>query len=199
MQLVFATNNEHKLREIRQILGTRFSILSLEEIGCLDEVPENQDTLEGNACEKAHYVYEKYKLPCFADDTGLEVYALNMEPGVLSARYAGLSKDPSANMAKLLQKLKNNSQRDARFRTVISLILPGNEMLFEGIVEGSIITQPRGTKGFGYDPVFVPKGYDTTFAEMNAEEKNQISHRGRAIEKLADFLQDPGTFLNPGL
>jgi XTP/dITP diphosphohydrolase len=189
MELVFATNNQHKLKELQSILGNRFKLLSLQDIGCQEEIPEEQPTLEGNARQKAFYIFDKYGYSCFADDTGLEIEALNGEPGVYSARYAGDSKDSQANMDKVLQKLEKINKRNARFRTVISLVLNGNEKQFEGIVEGEIIRQKKGSSGFGYDPVFLAAGCEKTFAEMNMEEKNRISHRARAVQKLVDYLQ----------
>ena len=233
-QIVFATNNKHKLEEIRSILGDDFEVLSLSDIGCHEDIPETSDTLEGNAMQKAQYVFDKYGYDCFADDTGLEVDALGGEPGIYSARYAALdgddsiSHDSEANMAKLLRKLEGVENRKARFRTVIALIthpqslpkggksdmisvnkgnqtsLPsggieggynpspreGNRVGFEGIVNGSIISERRGGEGFGYDPIFQPEGYDQTFAELGSEIKNHISHRARAVEKLAHYLKE---------
>jgi XTP/dITP diphosphohydrolase len=189
MELVFSTNNPHKLNEIRLILGDRFLIKSLEDIGCRDDIPENQDTLEGNASQKAFYLYNKYRLDCFADDTGLEVEALDGDPGVYSARYAGTDKDPEQNIRKLLARMAEINHRRARFRTVISLVLKGEEKLFEGVTEGVILREKRGSGGFGYDPVFLPDGCDITFAEMDLSEKNKISHRGRAVGMLAEYLK----------
>ena len=186
--LVFATNNLHKLEEVRDILGGSFRIASLKEIGCTDDIPETADTLEGNALQKARYVKDKFGYDCFADDTGLEVEALGGAPGVFSARYAGPGHDSEANMRKLLKELEGKMNRQAQFRTVVALILEGREYTFEGIVRGTILTERRGTAGFGYDPVFVPEGYAETFAEMGSEEKNRISPRARAVQKLADFL-----------
>lgn len=186
--LVFATNNLHKLEEVRDILGGSFRIASLKEIGCTDDIPETADTLEGNALQKARYVKDKFGYDCFADDTGLEVEALGGAPGVFSARYAGPGHDSEANMRKLLKELEGKTNRQAQFRTVVALLLDGEEYTFEGIVRGTILTERRGTAGFGYDPVFVPEGYAETFAEMGSEEKNRISHRARAVQKLADFL-----------
>ena len=186
--LVFATNNLHKLEEVRDILGGSFRIASLKEIGCTDDIPETADTLEGNALQKARYVKDKFGYDCFADDTELEVEALGGAPGVFSARYAGPGHDSEANMQKLLKELEGKTNRQAQFRTVVALILEGREYTFEGIVRGTILTERRGTAGFGYDPVFVPEGYAETFAEMGSEEKNRISHRARAVQKLADFL-----------
>lgn len=189
MKLVFATNNQHKLKELQAILGDHFELLSLEDIGCFEEIPEEQPTLEGNARQKAEYIYEKYSYSCFADDTGLEIDALNGEPGVFSARYAGEAKNPQANMDKVLAKLKNTEHRKARFRTVISLVLDGEEKQFEGIVEGEITREKKGDSGFGYDPIFLPAGYEKTFAEMSLDDKNQISHRARAVQKLVEYLK----------
>jgi XTP/dITP diphosphohydrolase len=189
MKLVFATNNPHKLKELQAILGDHFELLSLKEIGCFEEIPEEQPTLEGNARQKAFFVFEKYGYSCFADDTGLEIAALNGEPGVYSARYASETKDPQANMDKVLANLKNEDNRKARFRTVISLVLDGEEKQFEGIVEGEITHEKRGDSGFGYDPIFLPIGYKKTFAEMDLSEKIQISHRARAVQKLVEYLK----------
>ncbi len=192
MRIAFATNNAHKLREIRDILGERVEVLSLGDIGCHDEIPETHDTLEGNAIEKATYVFERYHIGCFADDTGLEVEALGGEPGVRTARYAGgRGHDSEANMAKLLRSLEGETNRRARFRTVIALITEdasGEPKLFEGTVQGEITTERRGDGGFGYDPVFKPLGHDGTFAELGKDVKNAISHRGLAVAKLADYL-----------
>jgi len=189
MELVFATNNKHKLKELQSILGEKIKLLSLKDIGCQEEIPEEQPTLEGNANQKSSYVYEKYGYSCFADDTGLEIEALNGEPGVFSARYAGEEKNAQANMNKVLHKLAKIKNRNARFRTVISLIINGEEKQFEGIVEGEIIREKKGAAGFGYDPIFQPKGFKETFAEMNLEDKNKISHRGRAVQGLIQYLQ----------
>ncbi|HDR51968.1 MAG TPA: non-canonical purine NTP diphosphatase [Mariniphaga anaerophila] len=189
MKLVFATNNQHKLKELQAILGDHFELLSLKDIGCFEEIPEEQPTLEGNARQKAFFVYEKFGYSCFADDTGLEIDALNGEPGVFSARYAGEAKDPQANMDKALAKLKNEDNRKARFRTVISLVLDGEEKQFDGIVEGEITREKKGGSGFGYDPIFLPTGYDKTFAEMDLSAKNKISHRARAVQKLVKYLK----------
>lgn len=187
-KLIFATNNEHKVEEIRNKLGGKFEISTLKEIGCTEEIPEDSETLEGNALQKAHYLYNNYGCNCFADDTGLEVEVLNNEPGVYSARYAGESKDSEANMDKLLYNLKDKSNCNARFRTVIALIIDGKEYLFEGIAKGIILTERHGSKGFGYDPIFQPDGYNQSFAELTMDEKNRISHRGKAVEKLIEFL-----------
>jgi XTP/dITP diphosphohydrolase len=188
--LVFATNNKHKLKEVQEILGAGFQVLSLEEINCFEDIPETADTLEGNALLKAQFVKRNYGYDCFADDTGLEIKALNNAPGVYSARYAGEAKDSKANMLKALDELKGKTDRSARFRTVIALIIGGNEYLFEGVVEGNIIEEARGTAGFGYDPVFIPDGFAKTFAELGAEIKNKISHRAEAVIKLKHFLDE---------
>ena len=208
MKIVFATNNEHKLSEIRAILGSQFEIVSLADIGCHEEIPETGTTLEENSLMKAEYIYNKYHLSCFADDTGLEVEALNGAPGVYSARYASMdsntsdtSHDSEANMARLLRELANNNNRKARFRTVIALIEKKDICpcgctsikqihRFEGIVDGEITREKSGVEGFGYDPIFRPDGYDQTFAELGTDIKNQISHRARATAKLAEFLND---------
>jgi XTP/dITP diphosphohydrolase len=211
MKIVFATNNEHKLSEIRAILGDAFEVVSLADIGCYEDIPETGQTLEENALMKAEYIYDKYHLSCFADDTGLEVEALNGAPGVYSARYAsmatvpagepaGVSHDSEANMARLLRELANNNNRKARFRTVIALIEKKDVCpcgctsikvvhKFEGIVDGEITREKSGAEGFGYDPIFRPEGYDKTFAELGADIKNQISHRARATQKLAEYLK----------
>ena len=212
MKIVFATNNKHKLSEIRAILGDAFEVVSLADIGCHEDIPETGQTLEENALMKAEYIYNKYHLSCFADDTGLEVEALDGAPGVYSARYAameatvpagspaGISHDSEANMARLLRELANNNNRKARFRTVIAFIEKKDVCpcgctsiklvhQFEGIVNGEITTEKSGAEGFGYDPIFRPDGYDKTFAELGADIKNQISHRARAVAKLAEFLE----------
>lgn len=206
MKIVFATNNAHKLQEIRAILGPSFEVVSLADIGCHEDIPETGQTLEENAIMKAEYIYNKYHLSCFADDTGLEVEALNGAPGVYSARYAAMesqdavSHDSEANMARLLRELGNNNNRKARFRTVIALIQKKDVCpcgctsikeihQFEGIVNGEIIREHRGGEGFGYDPIFQPEGYDQTFAELGADIKNDISHRARATQKLAEYLR----------
>lgn len=188
MNLVFATNNLHKVREVQDLLGNKIRLLSLKDIGCFDEIPESHPTLEENASEKSRYIYDRYHVNCFADDTGLEVEALNGEPGVYSARYAGEDKNPAANIRKVQSKLKNHTNRNARFRTVISLIIDGTETFFEGSVNGTIIETGRGDDGFGYDPVFLPDGYNLTFGEMPLPEKNKISHRAIAIQKITEFL-----------
>jgi len=188
MKLVFATNNAHKLQEIRDILGDAVEVVSLSDIGCHDDIPETSNTLEGNALQKAQYIYDRYGMDVFADDTGLEVEALDGRPGVYSARYAGEGHDSEANMSKLLGELEGIDNRKARFRTVIALIQGGKTHLFDGIVEGSIIRERRGGEGFGYDPIFQPDGYDKTFAELGEDIKNHISHRARATQKLAESL-----------
>ena len=188
MKLYFATNNLHKVAEVQKILIGDFEILSLKDLGNTIEIPETGDTLEENSRLKVRYLYDTYGLDCFADDTGLEVEALSGAPGVHSARYAGTPGDDRKNVDMLLENLKNAADRNARFRTVITLITDGREKQFEGVVNGKIINERRGNSGFGYDPVFVPNGYVTTFAEMSAEEKNRISHRGISIRKFADFL-----------
>ena len=189
MKIVFATNNKHKLEEIKDILGKDFEIVFLAEIGCHEDIPETGLTLEENARQKSTYIVEHYNHDCFADDTGLEVDALKGEPGVHSARYAeGTDHDSEANMRKLLSKMANVKDRTARFRTVISLIINGVEHQFEGRVEGRIATEKHGKEGFGYDPIFIPEGYDKSFAELGEEVKNQISHRARAVKKLAEYL-----------
>ena len=188
-QLVFATNNAHKLSEIKAILGSDIEILSLADINCHEDIPETADTLEGNALIKARWVYERYGLDCFADDTGLEVAALGGAPGVHTARYAYPDRhDPVANTKKLLRELENKNDRRAQFRTVIALIENGEEQLFEGVVEGYIPTEERGTEGFGYDPVFIPEDTGKTFAELGVDVKNEISHRARAVKKLCNHL-----------
>ena len=188
MKLVFATNNKHKLQEVRDILGNRIEVLSLSDINCYDDIPETGTTLEENALIKARWVSEKYNCNCFADDTGLEVTALGGAPGVYSARYAGEECNSVANMEKLLQNLTEKTDRSAQFRTVIALIINGEEILFDGVVKGSITTEKSGDSGFGYDPIFVPEGYNISFAQMGNKEKNSISHRFRATEKLSKYL-----------
>lgn len=189
MTICFATNNPNKLREIRQLLGDKIEIKSLQDIGCSEELPETSDTLEGNSIEKAQYVYDHYGVDCFADDTGLEVAALDGAPGVYTARYAGGERSNIANMELLLKNLEDVTHRFAQFKTVITLIQGGNSVQFLGVAGGEISHQIHGEKGFGYDPVFKPTGYQQTFAEMSAEEKNAISHRGQAIAKLVDYLK----------
>ena len=191
--LIMATNNEHKLREIRQILGSRFQVKGLADIGCNTDIPETSDTLQGNALQKARYVAEHFGVDCFADDTGLEVDALGGAPGIYTARYGSIngygdSHDANANIRCILDKLSGQTRRTARFRTVIALVRGGKEYLFEGRVEGRIVQQLRGTQGFGYDPIFEVQDTGLTFAEMGPDEKNRLSHRGRATEKLVSFL-----------
>lgn len=188
-KLVVATNNAHKLEEIAAILGNEMELLSLKDIQCDADIPETAETLEGNARQKAMFIYENYGMDCFADDTGLEVEALNGAPGVFSARYAGDGHDSEANMQKLLKELEGKENRKAQFRTAICLMMEGKEYLFEGIVKGEIIEEKRGGAGFGYDPIFVPEGYEQTFAELGNDVKNTISHRARAVEKLCTFLK----------
>lgn len=187
MELVFASNNHHKLDEITQILGEQFILKSLNDIGCSDEIPETGNTFSANAGQKSWYIYDRYHINCFADDSGLEIDVLNGEPGVDSAHYSG-SRDSADNIRLVLEKMGNTLNRTARFKTVISLIFEGKEHLFEGTVEGSITTEQAGHEGFGYDPIFKPAGYDITFSEMTADEKNRISHRARALAKMLDFL-----------
>jgi XTP/dITP diphosphohydrolase len=187
--LVFATNNPNKIREVQELLGDRYNFLSLQDVGCHEELPETSPTLEGNALQKARYLHQHYGHDCFSEDTGLEVVALNGAPGVITAHYAGPERDADQNMNKVLHELAQQDHREARFRTVIALIRNGQEHLFEGIVAGEISTQPQGVDGFGYDPIFLPEGSNRTFAQMSKEEKNAISHRGRAIAKLHAFLE----------
>ena len=188
-KLVFSTNNEHKLEEVRAKLGKYYQVISLKDLGDDTDVPETGDTLEENAMIKADYLWNTYQLNCFADDTGLEVEALDNAPGVYSARYAGEQKSSEDNVAKLLKELEGKENRRARFRTVIALIMGGKRYLFEGKIEGVITTSPKGTSGFGYDPVFQADGYDKTFAELTLEDKNNISHRAKAVEQLVLFLR----------
>ncbi len=189
MKIVFATNNKHKLEEIRHLAGNNIKIVSLKEIACYDDIPETGITLEENALQKANFVYSRYNMNCFADDTGLEIEALDNRPGVYSARYAGHEQNFLKNINKVLEEMKDQSNRKARFRTVIALILDHNKYYFEGIVNGKIIMEKKGKQGFGYDPIFLPEGYDQTFAEMSLDEKNKISHRARATRKLIAFLK----------
>ena len=189
MKLVFASNNKNKIQEIQALVPKNIQIVSLEDIGCTEDIPETADTIEGNAILKANYVTEKYGFDCFADDTGLEVDALNGAPGVYSARYAGEQKDANDNMDKLLDELKDKSNRKANFKTVIALNLNGKQNLFTGIINGKIIEEKIGTNGFGYDPIFVADGHEKTFAELTMEEKSTISHRGIAVKELILFLQ----------
>lgn len=190
MKLVFATNNRHKLEEIIQILGSRYEIVSLDQIACHEDIPEDHETLEENALQKARYVKEHYGYDCFADDTGLEIETLDNRPGVYSARYAGPAKDSGDNMRKVLKEMEGKKNRKACFRTVIALVLEGKEYYFEGKVSGEILTEQRGTTGFGYDPIFCPDGFEKSFAQMDMKQKNGISHRGVAVEKLAEFLEN---------
>lgn len=189
MKLVFATANPNKLDEVRNAVGEHIQILNLNDINCTEDIPETSPTIEGNAMQKAVYVFEKYGYNCFADDTGLEVEALNNEPGVLSARYAGEAKNSDANKNKLLKNLKDKTNRNARFKTVIALIINGQKYSFGGIVRGKILEKKTGEGGFGYDPIFRPDGFEKSFAQMSQEEKNRISHRGIAVRKLVDFLK----------
>ena len=188
MKLVFATNNLHKLKEVQEMLSNSIEVLSLKDIGCFEDIEETERTLEGNAKLKADYITKKYGFDCFADDTGLEVEALDGDPGVYSARYAGEHGNAEKNMEKLLIELKNKSNRKAKFKTIIALNLTNKQYLFEGICEGEILNEKTGVKGFGYDPIFKPSSASCSFAEMNSEEKNIISHRGIAIQKLVKFL-----------
>jgi len=189
MQFVIATNNRHKVDEIKPVFPKGITLLTLDEVNVKEEIPETADTLEGNALQKARFVYERLKLNCFADDTGLEVEALNGAPGVYSARYAGEGKSAADNIVKLLSELKGVLNRKAKFRTVIAAIIDGKEYTFEGAVEGTIAENPMGQKGFGYDPVFVPDGYSVSFAQMTLEEKNSLSHRSRAVKAFVKFLE----------
>ena len=188
MKICFATNNKKKIEEVKAALGPEFELVSLEEIGCLEELPETGDTLDHNAFQKARYVKTHFEVDCFADDTGLEVEALDGAPGVYSGRFAGEPRSDERNIDLLLEKMEGKTNRKARFRTVIALILEGKEYQFEGIAEGEILNKRVGEKGFGYDPVFKPTGFDRTFAELSLEEKNKISHRGKAVSSLIDFL-----------
>ena len=191
MKLCFATNNDHKLSEAKDIAGKDFEIVSLRDIHCFEELPETSPTLEGNSLQKAEFVFQKYNVPCFADDTGLEVEALNGEPGVFSARYAGEHKNSADNIDLLLKKLGTKLNRKAKFRTVITLLgIEPNPLFFEGTVEGTITDECKGTFGFGYDPVFIPEGYTKTYAEMNLQEKSSLSHRAIAVKKLGDYLKN---------
>lgn len=189
MKICFATNNPKKIEEVKAALGPVYTIVALAEIGCVEELPETGDTLDHNAFQKARYVYENYGVDCFADDTGLEVEALDGAPGVYSGRYAGEPRSDERNINKLLKEMEGKTNRKARFRTVIALIQDGMEHAFEGIAEGEILEEMSGTGGFGYDPVFRPLGYQKTFAELSLKEKNQISHRGKAVQALVDFLK----------
>jgi len=189
MKIVFATHNKNKLKEVREILGNNFQVLGLDDINCFEEIPEPYPTIEENAAQKSFYVYNKYGFDCFADDTGLEIEALNGEPGVYSARYAGENVDFEQNMNKVLSKMKGEKNRKARFKTVFSLVISGKEIAFEGLVNGIISEEKHGEKGFGYDPIFVPDGYDKSFAQMSSQEKNEISHRAVATKKLENYLK----------
>ena len=188
MKLVFATHNQNKLLEVRKLLTNEIDLLGLSDIECTEDIPETSDTIEGNAAQKALYVSKKYNINCFADDTGLEVEVLNGEPGVFSARYAGNQKNSEDNMNKLLENLNDKINRNARFKTVIALSLNGKTTLFEGVVNGVIIHEKRGNQGFGYDPIFIPDGYKQTFAELSLSDKNKISHRGKAMKLLIEYL-----------
>jgi len=188
MQLIFATNNQHKLDEVQALTGNHIQLKSLNDIACFDDIPETGDTFEDNASQKSHYIFNRYKLDCFGDDSGLEVDALNGEPGVYSARYGG-TRDTEANLQLVLDKLADTENRKARFRTVISLIIDGQEHFFEGVAEGEITREKAGVKGFGYDPIFKPAGFEVTFAEMTSEQKNAISHRAKAMQQLITFLK----------
>ncbi len=188
-QLIFASNNQHKIEEVFALLKPfGFNVIGLSDAGIHEDIPETADTIEGNASLKANYIFNHYDFDCFADDTGLEVEALNNAPGVYSARYAGEQKSSEDNMNKLLTELESKANRNARFKTIIALMLDGKEYVFEGIINGRIATEKKGEKGFGYDPIFIPNGYEKTFAEMTAAEKNKISHRAIAVQKLAEFL-----------
>ena len=193
MKLCLATNNAHKVEELQALLGERFQLQTLKEIGCFDEIPETTNTFDGNSLQKAMYVWERFRINCIADDSGLEVDALDGEPGVFSARYAGEHGNHEKNMTKLLQNLRGIEHRSAQFRSVITLIINGVANNFEGIIRGKITNEQRGSQGFGYDPIFVPDGYDRTFAEMSMEEKNPISHRGLAVAQMIDFLEHKNT------
>lgn len=190
MKIIFATHNPNKLREIQEMIGNSYQVLGLNDIDCHEEIPETAETLEGNALIKSSYVYDHFNMNCFSDDTGLEVASLDGAPGVYSARYAGEACKAEDNMQKLLEELQDVENRDAQFRTVISLIIDGKKYFFEGVVKGEITTQKSGQDGFGYDPIFQPKGFNKTFSEMSSTEKNEISHRGIAVRKLIDFLKN---------
>lgn len=188
MKLIFATQNQNKVNELKLLMPKNIELLSLKEINCNDDIPETANNLEGNASQKSAYVVNKFNVNCFADDTGLEIEALNNEPGVLSARYAGSQKNSNDNMNLVLENLKDKTNRNARFRTAISLVIDGAEHIFEGEAKGEIIETKCGVDGFGYDPIFKPEGFDITFSEMSMTQKNEISHRGKAVRKLVDFL-----------
>ncbi len=189
-KIVFATNNKNKAEEVQALLGPAYKVLTLEDIGCQEDIPETAGTLDGNAKQKAAYVYNKYGMNCFADDTGLEVESLGGEPGIYSARYAGSQRNSEDNMALLLQKMEGKTNRNARFRTVVALVIDGEYSFFEGIAEGEITTEKSGVKGFGYDPIFLPKNQSKTFAELTKTAKNKISHRGKAVRKLINYLKN---------
>jgi XTP/dITP diphosphohydrolase len=191
MELIFATNNQHKLEEVQQLIGSKFHLKSLADIHCWDDIPETGTTFEENAGQKSKYIFDRFALNCFADDSGLEVDALNNEPGIYSARYSG-TRDSEQNLHLVLEKLGNSTNRKARFVTVISLLMDGKEYLFEGTINGQIAHRPSGKKGFGYDPIFIPDGYAITFADLDRSEKNRISHRARAMQKLIEFLNTIG-------
>jgi XTP/dITP diphosphohydrolase len=190
MVFVFATRNKNKLAEIQLLVPASIRMLSLHDVNCLEDIPENELTIEGNAAQKSFYVYQKYNHNCFADDTGLEIEALDGRPGVFSARYAGNDSNAENNIAKVLNEMEKADNRRARFKTIISLVIDGNEYQFEGVVNGEIATQKRGENGFGYDPIFIPEGHKQTFAEMNLSQKNQISHRAIAVTKLVHHLKN---------
>lgn len=190
LSIVFATANQNKVLEVLALLDDGINIVSLKDIGCEEDIPETRPTIEGNALQKAQYVIENYQVNCFAEDTGLEIEALNGEPGIFSARYAGEQRDSEDNIALVLKKLKGQNNRKAQFKTVIALIIDGKETLFEGIAKGHIAEEKSGGKGFGYDPIFIPEGYDISFAEMAADEKNKISHRGKAVRLLFNHLNE---------
>lgn len=187
--LVFATSNPNKIKEANDLLPADLEVKGLKDIGCTEDVPETSPTIQGNALQKARYVFENYQVNCFSEDTGLEIDALNGEPGVFTARYAGEARDKEANMAKAIANLEGKSNRGAQFRTVVALIIDGKEHTFEGIARGTIAMQKQGTEGFGYDPIFIPEGFDRSFAQMTQAEKNEISHRGQAVRKLVEFLR----------
>ncbi|MCB0380009.1 MAG: non-canonical purine NTP diphosphatase [Flavobacteriales bacterium] len=194
LKLVFATNNKNKIKEIKHLIGNSIELLSLEDIGCVEDIPETSDTIQGNAIQKAKYVYDNYGYNCFADDTGLEIDELNGEPGIYSARYAGEQRNSEDNMNKVLEKLNDATNRNAQFKTVIALIINGEISCFEGIVKGEMTRVRSGEEGFGYDPIFKPKGYDITYSEMNLELKNKISHRALATHQLIEHLQKMSSF-----
>ena len=189
-KIIFATGNPNKIKEVKELLNNKFEIIGLQDIGCQEDIPETQPTIEGNALQKARYVVDNYDVNCFAEDTGLEIESLNMEPGVYSARYAGEQRSSEDNMNLVLEKLKNQDNRKARFKTVVALIIDGEEFTFEGIVNGKIAFEKTGKDGFGYDPIFLPEDQKISFAEMGSAEKNEISHRGRAVRKLIAWLED---------